>query len=98
FNHLARVLHMPEAYENERKFLVLNFDPALIPSEAVRVVITQDYLRNNRIGFARRVRKREIDGKAAYYYTEKAPTSIAGRNIERERIISFSEYERLLAE
>lgn len=40
----------------------------------------------------RRVRKSVHDGVATYTYTEKLPTGISGKRIERERLIKESGY------
>lgn len=95
---LARVLHMPEPLEIERKFQVLNFDPSMIPGDAVQVWIEQDYLVTDSLRGERRVRNRVLDGGSSYYYTEKVDTGRVGERIERERQISLREYERLLTE
>ena len=95
---LARVLNMPEPLEIERKFKVLNFIPGMIPHDAVRVDIEQDYLLTDKERGERRVRKRVLDGGASYYYTEKVDTGRLGERIERERQISLVEYDELLRE
>lgn len=95
---LTRVLGMPDPLEKERKFRLLNFDPSMIPEDAVCVQIAQDYLQTTQDGPERRVRKRTIDGASSYYYTEKSPTGEKGVRIERETPISLSEYEKLLTE
>lgn len=100
FNELARILHMPDipAHEIERKFVILNYRPEFIPKEAGRVLITQDYLTSSETGLVRRVRKREADGAATYFYTEKRETGILGKRLEHEPQISPDEYARLLEE
>lgn len=93
----ARVLNMPEPTETERKFLVKNFTPSMIPSHAIAIDIEQDYLVLSEIAFGeRRVRKSTCDGQPSYYYTEKVETGSFGTRIERERQIDQGEYERLL--
>ncbi len=98
FNELARKLNMPEAFEIERKFVVHNLNDLRIPSDAQRVRITQDYLVSSTPGVARRVRKRELDGVATYYYTEKRDTDVPGKRLENERQIPQLEYKQLLKE
>lgn len=94
---LARVLNMPEPREIERKFVVQNFWPSMIPQKAVAVSITQDYLVDEGSG-ERRVRMRSIDGSTSYYFTNKKPTEKLGERIELERQISKEEYEKFLEE
>jgi len=94
---IARVLGMPEPLEKERKFLVHNFHMSMLPSEVVVAEIVQNYLVEPG-GFERRVRKTTIDGCSSYTYTEKVKTGVMGQRIERERVISLSEYELLLRE
>ncbi len=94
---LARKLHMPIPTEIERKFLVHNFTPALIPNGARASWITQDYLVPVR-GYERRVRRRVVGIEQSYYFTMKYPTDQRGTRIEKERQISVRDYERFLEE
>lgn len=93
---LSRKLHMPEPTEIERKFLVTNFRPELIPAGAVASRITQDYLSCAGPG-ERRVRRRVTDDQATYFYTEKLPTGDSMVRVEKERAISQEEYQQFLA-
>ncbi len=95
-NELARVLNMPEAHERERKFVILNFRPELIPPTAVKVIITQDYLASDDPELGRRVRQRELGGSKTYFYTEKRETGIAGDRLEKEPQITEAKYKRYL--
>ncbi len=94
---LARVLDMPEPTEIERKFRVFNFTKDSIPSDAVVIEITQDYLMRHG-PVERRVRKYSFGGGSSFYYTEKSPTNEPAVRIERERIITEEEYFRFLEE
>jgi len=99
---LSRKLHMPEPTEIERKFLVRNFRPEMIPSGAVASSITQDYLVCP-LPNERRVRMRVTDGDPAYTYTEKEPTGDPTTRIERgdstgkKAQISQEQYRQYLA-
>ena len=95
---LARVLHMPEPLETERKFRVDNFSTGMIPPDAQAIEITQDYLTSTNLGVERRVRSRTLNGSIGYYYTEKQPTYVSGQRIERDRSISPDVYQALLRE
>lgn len=94
----ARILGMPEPLEKERKFLVTNFDPSLIPAKSVRVAIEQTYLVSSSPDTERRVRKWTVDNATSYFYTEKKPTGEAGVRVENESQITLREYEKLLHE
>jgi CYTH domain-containing protein/predicted ATPase len=93
---LARVLHMPEPQEIERKWVVLE-EGFELPDDAVTAEITQTYLKGPS-GVERRVRLRVVDGAASYYYTEKSPTYRREVRVERERLVSEDEYRALLAD
>jgi CYTH domain-containing protein/thymidylate kinase len=95
---LARILHMPEPLEIERKFEVLNFERTMLPEDAVEVFIVQDYLSDDGNGGVRRVRSRNLDGATSYFLTTKKPTGERGTRIEIENQISQKEYETLLRE
>ncbi len=97
-NSLTRVLGMPDPMEKERKFVVLNFSPLLIPTSAVRVEIEQDYLVSNKPSVERRIRKRTLDGISTYYYTEKFPTEEKGVRVENEQIVTPEHAKMLLSE
>ncbi len=91
---LARILGVPEPIENERKFLIDNFNPELLPKHTVPIDIVQTYL----IGIDRgveRVRKRGQDGHFLYFHTIKIPHD-GGGSVEVERLIDKSTYEELL--
>jgi CYTH domain-containing protein/thymidylate kinase len=92
---LARILHMPEPTEIERKFLFKNFTPELIPESAVAVEIVQEYL-VSRDSTERRIRKRTLSAREhSYFYTEKKPTGKSGTRIEKESEISELAYLNL---
>jgi CYTH domain-containing protein/thymidylate kinase len=93
----ARVLDMPQPFEIERKFRVLNFDPSFIPPDAVAVNITQDYLLGNPEK-ERRVRIADLNEQKTFFYTEKIETGEEGKRIEHEKIISHRRYLELYAE
>jgi CYTH domain-containing protein/thymidylate kinase len=93
---LARVLHVPEPTEIERKFLVFDYN---IPTDDFVVVeIEQNYLVPIAMEPERRVRKRTLDGASSYFYTSKVMTDDPRVRLERERQIDLGEYERLLRE
>jgi predicted ATPase/CYTH domain-containing protein len=96
---LARVCHMPEPQEIERKWHVREYSELLAYAEqhGVAAHILQTYL-TAPIGLERRVRQREVGGVTTWYYTEKAPTYLSGVRIERERQIGVGEYIELLRE
>lgn len=95
---LTRVLGMPEALEKERKFVVLNFHPSMIPENAVCVEIEQTYLVTTEGGPQRRVRKWTVDGVTTYFETHKVDTGEKGVRKESEEIITLSVYEERLLE
>jgi CYTH domain-containing protein/predicted ATPase len=93
------VLGEPIPLEIERKYLVEIPDwddlPLSFP-HFERIVIVQNYLVKNKDGEKRRIRARGQNG--SWFYTETIKRKITDiTRIERERIISKSEYERLLA-
>jgi CYTH domain-containing protein len=93
---MSRVLSMEEEpMEVERKFVWKNFNIDLIPADAVKIDIVQDYLKE-RDGKERRVRARTIDGATSYYYTEKWPADTAGKRFEKEKHITRRQYGALL--
>ncbi len=95
--HFARVLNMPQPTEIERKFLIKNFAPDMIPSKAVTLSIVQHYLTEMPGVSERRVRATTTEkGETSYFYTEKDVTSDPMVRLEREKRISRSEYEELL--
>ncbi len=96
---LARVLHMPEPTEKERKFLIDNWEEisaSVTQEKSVRII--QHYLRPTVAGTERRVRNRRshADNGSAFYYTEKRQTRELGVRIEIENPISLAEYRTLL--
>lgn len=91
---LARKIGVPESLEIERKFLLRDFSPDMIPQESVKIAIEQAYL-PIADGVERRVRRWECFGEATYFYTEKTHTGRFGTRVNRETLISRSEYERL---
>lgn len=93
---LARVLHVPQPLEIERKYLVHSWKMPI--KGYVSVEITQDYLIPTEEEPERRVRKRVLDGSASYFYTSKVQTARPGVRVEHERQIDLGHYERLLKE
>lgn len=94
---LARKLNMPIPTEIERKYKVLNFNPNLIPPDAIRRNIVQDYLKSDgRI--ERRIRSSELYGQKSYYYTEKILTDVPGIRHEEEDVINEKRYYELFSE
>lgn len=90
---------IPEPVEDERKFL-LGAAPDLADarlSDAVSVDIEQTYLAGSVDGIEERVRRRTWRGQSAYTHTVK-DRRVAGPPIERERLISRKEYQRLLGQ
>lgn len=102
---LARVLHMPEPQEIERKWRVLNFGAGFeAPSDAAVVEIEQTYLMIGAGPLAEevsrqsewRVRRRSLDGNASYYSTIKRATDVPAVRIEHETQITEDAYKELL--
>jgi CYTH domain-containing protein len=99
FNSMGRVLDMPTAKEKERKFIFTNFSMELLEQHRpVAVEIIQTYLTSGLKGEERRVRMRTLDGESSFFYTEKVETGEKGVREEKERLVSRSEYERLILE
>lgn len=101
-NAIAAVLGIPEAFENERKFLIRMPNLAeLCARYGCRAEkIVQTYLTSCNSGQEVRVRQRGINGDYSYTLTHKTLDSGIKR-LERERLITASEYltqlERTLA-
>lgn len=99
-NLMKEVLNLlgePEPFEIERKFLIKKPSTDTLKNlGAVKVNIVQTYLTSQN-GVERRVRQRGTDGNYAYYYTEKEEVSL-GKRVEREKVISQSDYINLLVE
>lgn len=94
---ISAFLGEPDPTETERKYLIEYPDTAYLDSlpNCRKVEITQTYL-GSRSNEETRVRRRGVDGHYMYYKTEKI--SIDGlRRVERERRLSESEYNELLA-
>lgn len=88
---MARVVDVSAPLEKEKKFKILNFTYDMLPKEAVKVEIVQDYL--TKVGsMERRVRIWSINNSPIYFYTEKSETGEPGVRIEKERQISLEEY------
>lgn len=89
---ICDVVGIPEPIETERKFLVTKIgDFGDIKKEIIN--IEQTYLKSN--DGIERVRKRGQDGSFSYTHTIKYNLS-AGKNIEKERLITAHEYLNLL--
>ncbi len=91
---LARLLGEPEPLEAERKFLVGNFSVSQLPSHAVPCDIVQTYLVGVS-GKTERVRARGQNNYWVYSHTVKEYVA-AGVSVERERILTRSEYDNYL--
>jgi CYTH domain-containing protein len=91
---LARLLGEPEPLEAERKFLVNNFTLAQLPVHAVPCDIVQTYL-VGAPGKTERVRARGQNNYFVYSHTIKEFVA-AGVAIERERMLTRSEYDNFL--
>lgn len=91
---LARILGEPEPVETERKFLIKDFSRDLLPQHAIAIDIVQTYL-VSAYKYAERVRARGEDNHWVYTHTIKEPKG-PGVSIERERIVTQSEYQNLL--
>ncbi len=96
-SHFARVLNMPEPLENERWFILDNFERNRLPSDTVMKHIVQDYLVSDDPELERRVRIETVDDHKSYYYAEKRPAGKPGSRHENEPPISKAEYDRLLS-
>lgn len=92
------LLGIPKPLEIEYKYLIERPSDEVLNSLNARVVnIEQVYLKCNKLGVERRVRKRGICGEYSYYYTEKVDISDGVRQ-ELERRISEVEYKKYLDE
>ena len=95
FAEICGVIGDPVPLEKERKFLIAPVDPLVIPVKTHSSDITQDYLVSPAKGEERRVRARGGADGWTYFYTQKRPVS-PGVRVEREQIVSQSEYRTLL--
>ncbi len=91
---LARLLGEPEPLEAERRFLVGNFALSQLPPHAVPCDIVQTYLVGVP-GKTERVRARGQNNYWVYSHTVKEHVA-AGVAIERERMLTRSEYDNFL--
>jgi len=95
---LTRVLGMPDPIEKERKYVVKNFSPELIPKGSVKREIEQTYLFSERGEVERRTRKSTIDGESTFTTATKIQTHKTGERVEKERLITETEYIALLSD
>lgn len=92
---LTRGLNMPKPTEIERKFKVIDFNPNLIPQNAVSIEIEQTYLIGSK---DLRVRAVYFDGQKSFFQTEKEKTDQLGVRFEIEKVINLAEYQKLCNE
>ena len=93
------ILGIPSPLEIERKFLIESpyleeLKKQLVVSESN---IVQTYLCDDGCGYERRIRQRGKAGDYIYYYTEKKKLR-DGVRVEKERLISESEYIEFLTQ
>ena len=88
---------MPDFIEKERKYVVKNFSPELIPKGSVKGEIEQTYLFHDD-DVERHVRKSTIGGESTFTTTTKVQTPKFGERIEKERLVTQEEYEVLLSD
>lgn len=93
-------LGYPMPIEDEKKFLIYSsFRPEDIPSSihTVKTPIVQDYISVDEFGTEERIRKKGKKGSEVYFYTKKINIKESDARIEEEKIISKSEYKKLLS-
>ena len=90
-----RILGYPQPIEIEDKFLLERFDPTALTVPYEAISLEQTYLVPKEKGSEERVRARRWLGSGSYYHTVKRPSPDGGR-VEIERLITVSEYRRLL--
>jgi len=91
-----KILEVPFPIEDEERFLIDGFfKPSDIPLHTVASPIVQDYLISDKK--IERVRKRGVPGSEVYFHTIKSQAENSEADIGKERIISKSEYDKLLA-
>ena len=91
---LARILGVPEPREIERKFLLHDFEPNLLPESAVPIDIVQTYLVNSGTG-TERVRARGQNDRYFHFHTIKHFIQ-TGESAEQDRLIGAGMYDNLL--
>ena len=92
--YLARILGVPEPLEQERRFMLLDFNPNNLPQSAVPIDIVQTYL-IGAAGQTERVRARGQNNHYFYFHTLKTPVSPGVVN-ECERMVDHHEYQNFL--
>ncbi len=95
-SEMTALLGEPEPYEAERKYLIAYPDLKTLEKlpSCRKVEISQVYLKAAP-GEVIRLRQRGINGHYTYYVTTRRPAG-EGKRIELERLISQSEYLRLM--
>ena len=89
---------MDEPLEIERKFLIYRPDPAFLDGQGgEKWDIRQTYLTGTPEQGSRRVRRVRCGGEETWYYSEKVRITDRKR-IEREKVVSPEEAEKLLRE
>ena len=92
---VLNILGAPYPIEDEKRYLIDGaFNPSDIPSYTVASPIVQDYLLSDE--GIERVRKRGLPGSEIYFHTIKIKVDNSTTDIEKEKIISKREYEKLL--
>lgn len=96
FQAICQVLGIPVPVEDERKFLVDDFDESELPYHQ-KISIEQVYLLSEDEDDEVRIRKRGQNGAFCYYKTHKSSTGKVGKRYEKERPITGKEYCEELA-
>lgn len=91
---LARILGVPEPLEQERRFLLLDFNSERLPHNAVPIDIVQTYL-IGATGQTERVRARGQNNHYFYFHTLKTPVSLGVVN-ECDAMVDHHEYQNFL--
>ena len=94
-NIVENLLGNPTSLKEQRKFLVTDVDVDKINTIANKVVITQDYLREEE-GCEYRLRKVARDGDATYHYCEQKKKENGLREVIKASTIDEGEYKHHL--
>lgn len=95
---LGRVLPMSIPIERERKFIPVNFTPALLNTvgEVTVIPTVQVYLPEDGEGFIPRIRVQVRDTVPSYILERKRETEIVGERHEDPRVLTRAEYRSFL--
>lgn len=94
-NIVENLLGNPTSLKEQRKFLVTDVAVDKLNTIASKVVITQDYLKEEN-GCEYRLRKIERDGDATYHYCQQKKKENGIREVIKSSTIDEEEYKHLL--